>query len=139
MWSSAMAVVSPDESARPAGHSSAGPGMRRPSLEFLPNDSAQLAGLRGGEVALLRFRVRVQHVERLLASRPVVDDPQPASLAATGLRPAHLPEAARAGNYGALLRPQDQGDLELTIRLVVEMPSERSREYGRLNEPHRMP
>src|SRR5436190_13572033 len=108
MSSSSMAVVSPAESARPAGHSLAGPGMRRPSFAFLPVVSPQLAGLRGGEVALLRCRVRVQHVERLLASRPVVDDPQPASLADTGLRPAHFPEAARARNYRALLRSQHQ-------------------------------
>ena len=66
------------------------------------------------------------------------DDPQHSALAATGFRPAYLPEAARAANHGALLRTQHQRDLELTIRPVLEMPVNHSREYWRLEEPHRI-
>jgi hypothetical protein len=61
-----------------------------------------------------------------------------AALATTGHRPAHLPQATRTANQRTLLRPQHQRYLELTIRLVIEMPSERGRENWRLDEPHRI-
>jgi len=62
----------------------------------------------------------------------------PPRFATTGPRPAHLPEATRAAHHGPLLRTQHQRDLELTIRLVIEMTLERGCKYWRLDEPHRI-
>src|SRR3972149_6020442 len=112
--------------------------MPRPSFEFLPNDSTKLADLCRGQSPLLGFCVDVHHVEGLIAGRPVIDDPQAATFAATGGRPPNFAQASRSLNDGPLLRSQYQCDLQLSISFVVQMPPDRGREHLRLDESHRL-
>src|SRR3989338_2517680 len=66
--------------------------MPRLSSEFFPNELAERPSLCPYQVPLLVLRVHIQHVERLLARHPVVDDAQPTPLARPRPRPAHLPQ-----------------------------------------------
>src|SRR2546425_12925003 len=106
----------------PVGHSASIPEMLRPSLELLSNELAEGACLRRSQIALLALGIRVEHVERLLDRRPVVDHPQATALPSPWPRPPQLAKPAAASNDWALFRPQHERDLQAAIVLVVDQP-----------------
>src|SRR6266487_85253 len=107
------------------------------SWEFLAYDSPQDLHLCRGEVALLVLRVHVEHIKCLFLRCPVVDEPQPASLAPTLCAPPELSEASGARNERPLLGPEQQRQLHSPILVVVDEPAQPRREDGGLEEPHR--
>src|SRR5437588_12910247 len=109
------------------------------SWEFLPNDAPQDLHLCRGQVALLVLGVHVEHVECLLPRRPVVDEPQPASLAPTPCAPPEFAEASGARNQRPLLGPQQQRQLQSPILVLVDEPAQPRRENTGLEQRHRSP
>src|SRR5437016_1999700 len=107
------------------------------SWEFLPYDASQDLHLRRGQVALLVLGVHVEHVECLLLRRPVVDEPQPASLAPTLCAPPELAETSGARNQRPLLGPEQQSQLQSPILVLVDERAQPRREDRGLEEPHR--
>src|SRR5688572_2748935 len=108
------------ESAQPGGHWSSVPETLRPSLELLSNELAERPTLCWSELALLVLGVRVEHVERFLFGRPVVDHAEAAALSSAWSRPAQLPNAAVAANDWSLFWPEHERDLQAAIALGVE-------------------
>jgi len=68
---------------------------------------------------------------------PIVDEPQPASLAPTSCAPPELAEAAGALNQRPLLGPEQQSQLQSSILVLVDEPAQPRREDRGLEEPHR--
>src|SRR5258708_7802299 len=87
--------------------------MRRPSFEFLPNHSTELAGLRRRQIALLGLGVGVHPVEGPVPGCPIIDNPQPAALTGAGGRPTGCAQASGPLNDGPLFRAQHQRDVQL--------------------------